>query len=47
MKNRLNVVEENERVFLDFLDYLFPYLEPKDQVNILSLYKEWLKNVSS
>ena len=41
-KEKLLKVTENEKVFLDFLDYLFPYLESEYLVLILNKYKEWL-----
>ena len=41
-KESLETVKANEKVFLDFIDYLFPYLDVETQVNVLEKYKEWL-----
>lgn len=38
----LQTVQSNEKVFLDFIDYLFPYLDRPIQAGILSRYLEWL-----
>ena len=42
MSKNIEVINTNERLFLDFLDYLFPYLEAEDLVKILGKYREWL-----
>ena len=41
-KESLETVKANEKVFLDFIDYLFPYLDVEIQVKILEKYKGWL-----
>ena len=42
MSDDIEFINNNERLFLDFLDYLFPYLEAEDLVKILEKYRRWL-----